>query len=163
MKNIELILFYLSLKLSISVNLISNNSFEEPVLPPSSYQIEGAIGWLGNYYDLLHYGNGIGFGQYIDMQRDIGQNGYLEQVIYLQDPSICTLTFYYYPYDTNFMSYRTEVYWNGVLIVTEIPTAVRATLETLVVFGNVGNNVLKFQETGDSSDSTGMYIDEVAL
>ena len=52
-----------------------------------------------------------------------------------------------------------EIYWNGQLQATKIANTTNTTLETLVLYGVKGSNVLKFVEIGDDQDYNGMFID----
>ena len=52
-----------------------------------------------------------------------------------------------------------EIYWNGQLQATKIANTTNTTLETLVLHGLQGSNVLKFVEVGDDQDYNGMFID----
>ena len=57
----------------------------------------------------------LGYGQYIDLQEGMGQNGYIQQTIQLEDEANCTLTFLQQAKTNLYDSYIMEVYWNGRL------------------------------------------------
>lgn len=52
-----------------------------------------------------------------------------------------------------------QVYWNGQLLRTQIPNTTATTLEVFSVVAIAGDNVVKFQEIGVSTDPNGMFID----
>ncbi len=87
----SLILFQLAL--TNSTNYISYGSFESPRALFKNYITGIATGWSGQYFDLLN-DIWVGYGQAIDLQRGIGQNGYIEQTVQLPNASSCNLSFY---------------------------------------------------------------------
>ena len=70
----------------------------------------------------------LGHGQYIDLQLDYGINGYIEQTIVLPDPGNCTLSFLQQAKTTYYVGYVMEIYWNQVLITTQIANTTSPTL-----------------------------------
>lgn len=145
---IETKLFYIIiptfLQLGNSIGLLSHYSFESPPVSLNSYILKEATGWDGDDFKLLHTGTGIGFGQFVDLQRDSGHNGYVEQSIGLTVSSRCILTFYQKAYDTNFSGYGVAIYWNNIKVATRNPTVVAVTQETVILCGRVGSNTLRF-------------------
>ena len=124
----EIIVFCLLFpNLAQAINLISNNSFESPIVPNYNYTIGVATGWSGANFDLLHYDNGIGFGQYIDLQRSPGLNGYIEQNVTILNEGLCSLSFYQATLDASFSSYVMEVNWNGNVVSTQIANTISPT------------------------------------
>lgn len=43
----------------------------------------------------------------------VGQNGYIEQTIFLPLNKVCSLSYYYWGNDNTFESHVAEVYWNN--------------------------------------------------
>ena len=86
-----------------------------------------ATGWSGANFDLLHYGNGIGFGQYIDLQTSPGLNGYIEQNVTILSKGLCSLSFYQSAGYNYFDSFVMEVHWNGNVVSTQIANTIFAT------------------------------------
>ena len=142
----------LHLKLSQAINLISNYSFESPILPNYNY-VGVATGWSGANFDLFHYDNGLGFGQHIDLQSGPGLNGYIEQNVTIPNEGLCSLSFYQLAISTSFNSYVMEVRWNGNILSTQMANTTSPTLQTLTLCGLPGINNLKFAEIGDDTDS----------
>lgn len=62
--------------LTRSDNYISNGSFDLPQVPAGQYFLV-ATNWTGLYFDLMALYRTLGHGQFIDLQRYIGQNGYI--------------------------------------------------------------------------------------
>ena len=60
-------------------NLISNFSFESPIISNNNWLVNVATGWSGINFDLINFNNYLGFGQFVDLARGVGQNGYIEQ------------------------------------------------------------------------------------
>ena len=56
-----------------------------------------------------------------------------------------------------------EIYWNDVLLETKTPNSTMVTQESLIFYVDSDNGTIKFVEIGNSSDITGMHIDEVYL
>ena len=141
------------------INLISNYSFELPFVPNYNFIIGVATGWSGANFDLERNDYGVGFGQYIDLQRGPGLNGYIEQNVTILNEGFCSLSFYQLAVDANFSRYIMEVRWNGNILSTQIANTISPTLETLNFGGLPGINNLKFVEIGDDTDFYGMHID----
>jgi hypothetical protein len=101
----------------------------------------------------------MGFGQYVDMQKGISQNGWIEQYIQLPYNGTYELNFYQRAKTANYSLYQLEVYWNGVHEATQIANTTNITYESFIFVGVAGINILKFQETGLDVDNHGMNID----
>ena len=52
-----------------------------------------------------------------------------------------------------------EVYWNGVLLGTQIANSTNVTFSSFIVDGVLGINNVRFQEIGTTLDSNGMFLD----
>ncbi len=97
-------------------NYITHGSFDLPVISSfRNYLACQATGWTGQYFDLIN-DVWLGQGQAIDLQRGIGQNGYIEQTVVLPNESYCNLSFYKQGMNINYNSYKLAIYWNGQLI-----------------------------------------------
>lgn len=131
--------------INASINYVSNGSFELPAIAGSGYFINTATGWTGMNFDLenLHWSSG--YGQYIDLQGNPYQNGYIEQNITLPDSGNCSLSFLRKARTTNYNSYIMEVYWNGQLLSTQVANTTARTFVQFNVSGVLGSNNLKFQ------------------
>ena len=113
--------------LAQAINLISNYSFELPFVPNYDFITGVATGWSGANFDLERYDYGVGFGQYIDLQRSPGLNGYIEQNVTIPNEGLCSLSFYQAAIDANFNSHVMEVHWNGNVVSTQIANTISPT------------------------------------
>ena len=74
----------LILNVIAQTNLIINGDFSLPVIPPPKLNLNYTLNWNGTQFDLKTdpiYN--LGFGQFVDLQKAIGQNGYISQIISL--------------------------------------------------------------------------------
>lgn len=143
--NFLLLLIELTFGLAVPINYVVNGGFELPVLPPASFLVDSATGWNGSMFDLTNLYQTLGHGQYIDMQQDIWQNGYIEQTIYLYTGGNCTLSFLQQANSTFYASYVMEVYWNNQLVSTQIANTTNTTSHTFSITGVSGNNIIQFK------------------
>ena len=154
---------FLNLVLTNITNYINYGSFELPAITAYPGWLIGSVTeWTGQYFDLIN-DVWLGRGQALDLQRGIGQNGYIEQIVTLQDEGYCNLSFYQQAMDTNYNSYVLTVYWNGILVVRQSTNTTLPTFHSFTICGMLGNNSLRFQEVGLDTDYFGMIIDEISL
>ena len=89
------------------INYIVNGNFGLPVLPMGVVGFS-VTGWTVN---LIHLYDSVssfcpGFqAQCLDLQANLGQNGYISQVISLPNPGTCNLTFKQKAFTTSFLDY----------------------------------------------------------
>jgi hypothetical protein len=77
-------LILLILNLLALTNFIFNGDFSLPVIPPPNQNMNYILNWNGTQFDLKSDPVfNLGFGQYVDLQKSIGQNGYISQIISL--------------------------------------------------------------------------------
>lgn len=104
----------------MSTNYIINGDFSYPILTTQNGR--NIDFWNGTQFDLKNDPTfNLGFGQYVDLQKAIYQNGYISQVIILPVDGIYQLSFYQRARTVNFQYYQAQIYWNSVLLATKIP------------------------------------------
>lgn len=75
--------------------------------------LENLTGWIGQNYEVWDPASPSNEGQIIDLQAGYGQNGYIEQTVFIPNPAFCNLSFVQEAQNTNPLSQVIEIYWNG--------------------------------------------------
>lgn len=123
-----------------------------------------AYGWTGIYFKIcnqdIYSGN---MTQFVDMQAGQRQNAYLEQAVLTKSVMNCTLSFNQKAFSTNNTLYKLEIYWNYMLIATQVANTTEITFQNFAVKTIKGFNILAFREMGVWTDNHGMFIDDVSL
>ena len=87
-----------------------------------------AYGWTGIYFKIcnqdIYSGN---MTQFVDMQAGQRQNAYLEQAVLTKSVMNCTLSFNQKAFSTNNTLYKLEIYWNYMLIATQVANTTEIT------------------------------------
>ena len=160
-------IFSLTISTLLSLIIISNTqnyiqygSFNDPPVRWGSYITGSVTGWRNKWVDVVNFYH-LGYGQAIDMQRGIGQNGYIEQTITLPVLGVYNLSFYQRTGAHNDLpSSVMEVYWNNELISIQAPNSTLVTFHSFEVVGESGSgNIVKFNEIGVDTDYFGMLLD----
>lgn len=159
----RLVILTFLISITGGTNYISNGGFDNPIVPPMGYQLEGAVGWSGWQYEVMNLYSTLGYGQYVDMAYTGTANGYLQQTVDLPQDGNCTLSFLQKTLNTNYPSFVMQVFWNGQLLATQMANTTATTLVVFTVFGTQGSNLIKFNEIGTRADGNGMFLDEVIL
>lgn len=96
----------LSLNTLSSCNYLVNGNFELPLVSyGTSSSAAPPTGWTGHNYEICNIPSfGVGFGQFMDLQRMnwVGQNGYIQQIVNIPYITECVLSFYQKAKTTNF-------------------------------------------------------------
>lgn len=88
-------------------NFIVNGDFSLPALDPTVVNGKNVTFWNGTYFDLKNDVTfNLGYGQYVDLQKAIYQNGYISQIIPLTISGTYQLTYYQRVRTTNFYYYK---------------------------------------------------------
>ena len=155
----KLAMFLLSLAVAAPLNYIVNGDFSSPAIVLNTIIRNTISGWNGTYFDIDNHAANLGFGQFIDLQGLYYQNGYIEQYISLPTEGFYVLSLYQKSINTLYNNHVMQIHWNGALQSTKTPNTTNVTFETMVLFGLVGVNILKFTEIGIDADYYGMFID----
>lgn len=126
-----MVVFYLHLLIMlVQTNFIVDGGFEYPALLSDGFLVNVSTYWGGVYFDLkgpTFDTFNFGHNQYLDLQSDVAENGYIEQTISLPFNGTYELTYLQMASTTNYASYILEIYWNNALIVTKFTTTTSIT------------------------------------
>lgn len=92
---------------------IFNGGFEIPKLGYDEWMNENLTGWAGHNYEVWNPAWYEFEGQVVDLQAYFGENGYIEQTVFIPSPAKCNLSFIQWAQFSNPLSQIMEVYWNG--------------------------------------------------